>query len=1322
MSSKKSKAGNGGWVEVGGWQSRRAKAGGGGGGGGGGSGGSGGSSGSSSDEKPAWKKAIPLSEEVDEPTCENLSPEEEASKQKEEEVLDEEVDAAVAEAVSASTPPVQIQRSSPLLDDDKGPRIIKSVTPAVRPAPALTPKSCRIDAPQPSPFATFTKGQNVLRTQSLPLGPRQSPFVVPSPDMQSEAFLTATPQVGAWADDVPTPLSTRLTPPLSMIPNRQSPGFSYSIPPSSMGIPQGGVPFHAGMASIFQEQMRAMGMVDASMVPQMDMGGSGEMVRLQVDPRTTLDVPKSHLRLTQRAEAHLRNNGHVGWCQRHHNTGNCGFGASCAFAHVIDKLVDQYRKLAEQACSANQYNNMRRAQFQQQQQMGMGMAASQMPMQSGPARTGRPSPLAGLSGGGMMGSSSAAAVQNQDRPVLKWQKHENNSNSTAASTSSPSQPPAAPTIRSTGGSSSKYWSTNRPMDVADSNTMSTLEIIKEATGALLRTNPNDPEFSAVLMEAYEYAATELPPTASWQMISSWLRKQSWGSAAAIAIDLCVAAGLQNHSTDMLIGRVNRMLRTSVGGRLRLIDVSLTHQEAVRQPSQMDDVGGTELARMMRINRADLTEVEAVCLNFHKLGEMGLKDIARSLPNHVGQVDLLWLDSDDKYQGVAEVVSKVQSLTQGCIVRVSAKGDEDVATLAELLGRVVDDPMSSLTEVQVIFRGDSPLSFAGRQQLRKLSGPSLLCTTPAIFLPPVPQDDVPDATEIRVVCYEITADEVKASSAFLHTTKSNVKRVLFRGITKDTAPLLGFAVQAALSRPSVTTLDLQMAKDTKERKEGAQAALAAFLPIFTAKAKEAASSTSVKHLLFETKDVPSTELLDACLILPIEKLHITTYADRQQVEQGLPRLLKHLKMVAPAHLQMLYIDYGRGYGREHGVLRTTAPYEMSRVEWMKEEEADDIARAVLELPPGSNERNVTPSRFAPARMVAEVFGMPLAEPAAPNAVRTTTAEEFLEELNRRGTPDFRNVEELNLMIIQNTAGTPMNMCGPLRPSITLHPSVDKNFIDLSKHMSLRILGCEFVNCTLKLGTAQLGQCLLRGCTVIVENGVIQSCTLVGTVLKTVNINAAINCNRVVAEDEESANLPMISQSNLVLLIGRAINVMRQETMMYNQFVPVPLQANWYPEPRQDTPRGRQQVPVIHNITDIEATSRIVRLFETFTRLHSRGAAVTKPAGFGCSRDGMWVVYDFYGTALTQNPPMRWFMESNVMQITAGVRDVLSSLHRENIVHARVTADNIFYIRDRSRWVLGPPAVSSEMMTPRHDQECVDAILGWISQVCQSVGYR
>ena len=78
-----------------------------------------------------------------------------------------------------------------------------------------------------------------------------------------------------------------------------------------------------------------------------------QVIRLQVDPRTTLEVPKHHLRFTQRAEMHLRTNGHVGWCQRHHNTGGCNYGNGCAFAHVIDSMIDHYRQDAEAAVAAN---------------------------------------------------------------------------------------------------------------------------------------------------------------------------------------------------------------------------------------------------------------------------------------------------------------------------------------------------------------------------------------------------------------------------------------------------------------------------------------------------------------------------------------------------------------------------------------------------------------------------------------------------------------------------------------------------------------------------------------------------------------------------------------------------------------------------------------------------------------------------------------------------------------------------------------------------------------------------------------------------------
>jgi len=92
-----------------------------------------------------------------------------------------------------------------------------------------------------------------------------------------------------------------------------------------------------------------------------------EIVRLQVDPRTSLEVPRSHLRFTQRAEQHLRDRGHVGWCQKHHHKGSCTYDSQCAFAHVIEPHADHYRRLAEKAIAENIMNFSQGGAFRQRE-------------------------------------------------------------------------------------------------------------------------------------------------------------------------------------------------------------------------------------------------------------------------------------------------------------------------------------------------------------------------------------------------------------------------------------------------------------------------------------------------------------------------------------------------------------------------------------------------------------------------------------------------------------------------------------------------------------------------------------------------------------------------------------------------------------------------------------------------------------------------------------------------------------------------------------------------------------------------------------------
>eukprot|EP01065_Artemidia_motanka_P040688 TRINITY_DN5142_c0_g1_i8.p1 TRINITY_DN5142_c0_g1~~TRINITY_DN5142_c0_g1_i8.p1 ORF type:complete len:336 (+),score=53.94 TRINITY_DN5142_c0_g1_i8:752-1759(+) len=74
-----------------------------------------------------------------------------------------------------------------------------------------------------------------------------------------------------------------------------------------------------------------------------------EVVRLMVEAELTVQVPRSDLVLTSRAEEHLRSHGHLGWCKKQHLKGKCRFGGRCSFAHVTEAKLEEYRQAAEVA-------------------------------------------------------------------------------------------------------------------------------------------------------------------------------------------------------------------------------------------------------------------------------------------------------------------------------------------------------------------------------------------------------------------------------------------------------------------------------------------------------------------------------------------------------------------------------------------------------------------------------------------------------------------------------------------------------------------------------------------------------------------------------------------------------------------------------------------------------------------------------------------------------------------------------------------------------------------------------------------------------------
>ena len=841
------------------------------------------------------------------------------------------------------------------------------------------------------------------------------------------------------------------------------------------------------------------------------MGGMDETVRLQVDPRTTLDVPKAHLRMTARADAHLRNHGHVGWCQRHHNTGSCSFGQGCAFAHIIDSMVDYYRNEADGEAQNNHHMGGKG------RMMGMHhQHHHQHQHQHQQMRGGRPPPLAGLSGmawhptqmqqqeeaqsesRSMWGARSAQKEEPSLSQMLQLHANKKQPQSTLSSTAIPYTRPA------------RYWSTQKAPP--GSAFVLITEAVTDAISDVLKDTHSEsiPTFQ-------DKAQAELTGTVTWAMNSKWLRKQPWGTAPALAIDLSVAAGLNERPVGILSGKVKRIIRSIVRGKVRHVDLSLSEKEVSRQASK--DMG-LAIAAEFKAQIDDLQEVETISLNRCELSSGSISAIAAALPPRVELVELLEVTGADRFTGIMTLIAQLRSRNQSSTLRMSIKTLDEAKEFTELLNGLEATQAAPIVKLDI--RSGPEITHEGRDLLSAVVVPGMIVKVPSLYLPPAANKNstAPKPDEVCISCNEFSIIRAAEAASYLQSEAAkDVQRIVFDGITSAAAPLLAECFYTVLKNSNIVSLELKISRDEKEK-----GALQSMLPVLASQAMIAGEYTKLRNLMIELADAPQPDLLDVCLLLPVKHILITAYSDRNSLERVLPPFVDKIKKLSPLNLTTIMIDYGRGQGCEHGMCRVKGPWEKCHMEWVSEGDADEAADEMREpnsTPIQCESRFDLPGRFNALRIAAETVGKPLAEPPLKNAAQVSSVEDF--------TAALKNQTEIN------------------RTSVILTAAEEEQVIDISEIDVNEFSLIEFVHCHVNIGSKTVKNCVFRGGKIIVDGGSITTCTIIDTELE-VKGTSTLDENRIITSFGE---IPK-QLKNSVVMMRRVTDVPAREVCYFGLF--------------------------------------------------------------------------------------------------------------------------------------------------------------------------
>eukprot|EP01059_Diplonema_ambulator_P020407 TRINITY_DN3418_c2_g1_i1.p1 TRINITY_DN3418_c2_g1~~TRINITY_DN3418_c2_g1_i1.p1 ORF type:complete len:1255 (+),score=372.30 TRINITY_DN3418_c2_g1_i1:49-3813(+) len=1114
----------------------------------------------------------------------------------------------------------------------------------------------------------FSAQRSSMGRKSAP----NSPFVA---GMQGEMLDMFHEGVGAWADDIPADLATpplpRVTPPflanshMQMLRMGVDPG---TVNPEMMRL------MAMNMNQDFGDISRRMGGMHHHHHHHHyhhhhhHHGDRGEeMVKLQVNPRATLEVPRSRLRFTARAEAHLRNHGHVGWCQRHHNTGTCSFGQGCAFAHVTDAWIEYYRHDSEAALQENlggkgmrhmgMHHHHHHHHHPHHHHHHHHLHQHQHQHQPMPPRGGRPPPLAGLSGMSWHPTSERAQEKEEQtvgRSMWGPSKQKEDEMSTLASILTLQKGPSK-TVQSTLSSSAtpftrpaRYWAPQKTTAPENSVFVNLHEAVSDAITEVRKLVDDVEPINA----AEDKVLDELSASASWSQASGWLRKQSWGSAAAVAMDLNVAAGLHERPCEVLSGKMKRIIRSVVKGKIRHVDLSLSAKEVGRQAPKDR---GYAIAAEFKAQVDELAEVETVSLNYCELGGDSITAIGAALPPRVELVEMCWISGSDMWNGFMKLINHLRARTQSSMLKVAVRTFDEAKDLVSALKKVTAQHTAPLVEIEA--RCIESMGHEGRELLCGISIPGLKVRVPTMVIPPIKILSAPKPEELRVLCSDMSIIDAGAVANFLSSPDAvKVNRVFFRGITSGAAPLLGECIHIVLSNRNIVSLELQIHRDDGD-KEMSKSSLRSILPVLANQAMKSGKTTNLENLLIDLNDAPEPELLDACLLLPVKRILLIANCDRNQLERVLPPFVDKIKKLRPADLYALMIDYGRGYGREHGMCRIKGPWEKCHMEWVAEDEAEEAALELLEPTSKKKIASNLPGRFSSLRVAAEVLSKPLAECPTPDAAMCTSHAELIEAVK----------EDLS------------------RPKLHQRVSVvyegEPVGVDLLEVKE--VTGVEFVNTKVTVPKGYtLNGCVMVDCEVTLEGSLV-GCTLMHTKVegKGTLDNNRIICKGVMGLTEGASN-------NLVLMTDIKKDTAVPERENGNVFVPVPsTELAWHSPSPYFKKEKTKNTHVALTQARTQGAHRLVEFADIAAEISNETPSVVAPVAYGCDAHGesIWVVFRILGPELSSADSP----SGNGERAGEGVRKVLQALHERGYVHGAVKVENIY--ATNKVWYLGPPAL-------------------------------
>eukprot|EP01065_Artemidia_motanka_P002784 TRINITY_DN11310_c0_g2_i4.p1 TRINITY_DN11310_c0_g2~~TRINITY_DN11310_c0_g2_i4.p1 ORF type:complete len:575 (+),score=159.14 TRINITY_DN11310_c0_g2_i4:3-1727(+) len=531
--------------------------------------------------------------------------------------------------------------------------------------------------------------------------------------------------------------------------------------------------------------------------------------------------------------------------------------------------------------------------------------------------------------------------------------------------------------------------------------------------------------------------------------------------------------------------------------------------------------------------------------------------------------------------------------------------------------------------------------------------SVVCTLPTVTIPPRASPSVlsQPVTELQVVCCDINYANVDDAVAVLQSPFCSVANVVFSEVSVPSAEVVKKAFLQALLCPSVTTVELHLSTEARERSGGAAGVFDVLLSLFGVCEREyGGGGGRVSTVILDTKEpIDNDHFRSVCALSTVRQLYVVCRANRSRAMKHVPQMVRDATDVQLLRVTLHYSSKGSRVCGGVTCSRRDGTWELAEA---AADEADDELELVRRPPAPADPPPPLPHRRSCVRMVAEAAGGAVAEDA--DVARITAAADDV-----RGWAAGSD-RATGVLRVQSAAGR-------ARPAVVLESG--------SKVVLQR---CDFAGVDVHVRSGyELRGCSFRGCSCTVDGGAVVGCTLLHTAVSAA-AGSVFARNTVVAGCRSplttgASTLPRGPQ-NVVVVVGGG------EACIDRGYEPCPAVRWAQPEEEAVGPRTK----VFAGPGRAEGLLLVLQV-ERHAALRSSGCAVVAGAEYGHDGARFCAYYDQPRTSL-----QAWVSDRHRSQLRSdaltNLEDALHAYHSGGLAHGCALAENV-YVED-GRLLLGP----------------------------------